>query len=64
MFLREIDYLELYNVIVMDFELLYSLVLYIFFNIRVLMFGRIDLSVFGRYENEIYGIEVLFGKFK
>ena len=62
--LREIDHLESYNATVMDFELLHSLASYTFPNIRALMSGRIDLSAFGRHENETYGIEVLFGKFK
>ena len=62
--LRDIVQFPSYNATVLDFELLQSSAAYTFHNIRALMSGKIDFRYSGGHENETYGIDVLFGKFK
>ncbi|KAL9967593.1 hypothetical protein ACROYT_G025855, partial [Oculina patagonica] len=62
--LREIVHFSSYNATVFDFELLQSSAAYTFHNIRALMSGKMDFRYSGGHENETYGIDVLFGKFK
>lgn len=62
--LREIVHFSSYNATVLDFELLQSSAAYTFHNIRALMSGKMDFRYSGGHENETYGIDVLFGKFK
>lgn len=62
--LRDIVEFSSYNATVLDFELLQSSAAYTFHNIRALMSGKMDFRYSGGHENETYGIDVLFGKFK
>ena len=62
--LRDIAQFSSHNATVLDFELLQSPAAYTFHNIRALMSGKMDFRYSGAHENETYGIDVLFGKFK
>ena len=62
--LRDIVQFSSYNATVLDFELLQSPAAYTFHNIRALMSGKMDFRYSQGHENETYGIDVLFGKFK
>ena len=62
--LRDIVRFSSYRATVLDFELLQSSAAYTFHNIRGLMSGKMDFRYSGGHENETYGIDVLFGKFK
>ena len=62
--LRDIVQFSSYSATVLDFELLQSSAAYTFHNIRGLMSGKMDFRYSGGHENETYGIDVLFGKFK